>query len=402
MVRGLRVWGLLLAVLFAPSCGSNSAARGGGAAGDDGGADAGDAIPPAKTVTPGASIYEKPGPAPVGHTTFELTDAARARTLRVEAWYPADESARAEASAGTPLEDLEPAGANHDAMKKLVLAAPSSCVRKTVHSVADAKPAGAAALPAIVFSHCLGCVRFSAAAVAERLASHGFVVVAPDHTGNTLFDRLGGKDLALDAPTLALRTADVRFVLDSVLDRASASVPESLRGRFDATKVGMMGHSFGSVTTGAVLAKDSRFRAGFAIAAPFDLLGDTKLADIHAPTFFLLAREDNSIGEIGDVLIRSDFKAIAVPDFLVEVVDAGHWSFSDICGLDSSFAPGCGRARRQTDTDSELNYLDNEGARGLAASYAAAFFLGELGGDSAGLAFVAGAHPDGIAVPATK
>jgi hypothetical protein len=41
-------------------------------------------------------------------------------------------------------------------------------------------------------------------------------------------------------------------------------------------------------------------------------------------------------------------------------------------------------------------------ARGLAGSYAVAFFLGELGGDGGGLTFVAGAHPDGIAVPATK
>jgi dienelactone hydrolase len=254
----------------------------------------------------------------------------------------------------------------------------------------------------VVFSHCHNCVRFSAAQVAERLASHGFIVVAPDHTGNTLYDHLAGKELPLDATTLELRVGDVRFVLDTVLDPMAAAVPKSLRGRFDATKAGMMGHSFGSVTTGAVLSKDSRFRAGFAIAAPFDFIGDTKLADIKVPTFFLLAREDNSISSIGNALIRNDFKSITATDFMIEVVDAGHFSFSDICGLHSIFTAGCGHARRQTDPSTDLNYLENEGARGLAASYAAAFFRAQLTGDAAGLAFVKDGHPADIAIPGTR
>ncbi len=401
MARALGAAAVVLAVAMMLSCSTSSSS--GGATTDAGaGGDDADAIAPAKTVTPGASIYESAGPAPVGHTAFALTDAARARSLRVEVWYPADESARAAATMGTPLEDLEPAGANHDALKKLVDAAPVTCTRKVVHSAADAKPAGAAPFPVVVFSHCHACVRFSAAEIAERLASHGFVVVAPDHTGNTLYDDLAGKLLGLDATTLGVRVGDVRFVLDAVLDAASTSVPESLRGRFDGAKVGMMGHSFGSVTTGAVLAKDGRFRAGFAMTAPFDFLGDTKLADIKVPTFFLLAREDNSIGEIGNALVRNDFTSIGAADFLVEIVDAGHWSFSDVCGLNPSFTPGCGRGRRQTDPSSDVNYLDNEGARGVAASYAAAFFMGELRGDGAGRAFVAGGHPGDVAIPAKK
>jgi hypothetical protein len=67
------------------------------------------------------------------------------------------------------------------------------------------------------------------------------------------------------------------------------------------------------------------------------------------------------------------------------MVDAGHFSFADICGIDTAFTAGCGHARGQTDPSTELNYLDNEGARGLAASYAAASFRGELTGDAAGL-----------------
>ncbi|MEO7096610.1 MAG: dienelactone hydrolase family protein [Polyangiales bacterium] len=365
--------------------------------------DAGDdaAIPAARKAVPGDSIYEKAGPHPVGHATFTVTDAARSRTLRLEVWYPADESARAAAAAGTPLEALEPAGKDHDTLAGLVAKA-GPCTRKRVSSAADLKPLAGAAWPVVAFSHCHGCVRFSAAESMERLASHGIAVVAPDHTTNTLYDAIDGKLATLDAAFLAVRVGDIRFTLDTVLDASSTAVPAALRGRFDAAKVGMMGHSFGSVTTGAVLAQDPRPLAGFAIAAPFDLLGGTKVADLKKPVFYLLAQEDNSISEIGNNLIRNDFKTMTTKSWLAEVADAGHWSFSDICGLHPSFTAGCGQAQRQTDTYYEFNYLQNEGARALAASYAVAYFLGQLTGDPAGLAFAAEAHPADLVTVKTR
>ena len=385
---------LFLAVIVA-SCGSNDASS---PSVDGGGDDA--AIAPARKAIAGDSIYEKAGPHPVGHSTFTATDAARSRTLRLEIWYPADESARTQANTGTALEDLEPPGADHDTLATMMTKA-GPCTRKRVGSAPDVKPLDGAAWPIVAFSHCHGCMRYSAATIMERLASHGIAVVAPDHATDTMFDTLQGKLANLDAAFLAVRVADVRFALDTVLDATSTVVPAPLRGRFDASKVGMMGHSFGSLTTGAVLAQDPRPLAGFAIAAPFDLIGGTKPAELKKPVFYLLAQEDNSISEIGNNLIRNDFKSMTTKTWLAEVADAGHFSFSDICGL-NDFNAGCGQGQRQTDTYYQFNYLENDGARALAASYAAAYFLGQLSGDAAGLKFAAEAHPADLVTIATR
>ena len=378
----------LVASLFA-GCSSKSAPS--DAPSNDAG---GDGAPVPRTVTAGSDRYERAGPHPVGHATFTAIDEARGRPLRFELWYPADESARAAASAGTKLEDLEPAGASHDALAKLVAAAPKGCTRRMTSSVADAPPAPTGAFPLVVFSHCHDCMRFSALSIGERLASHGVAMIAPDHAGNTLWDHLAGVEAPIDKTTLATRVGDVRFALDVALVRPS-DLPAQLRGRFDATKVGALGHSFGSATTGAVAAQEPRIKAAFGIAAPFEsaLLPPTKMADIHVPVFFLLAQEDNSITEIGNGLIRQNFKIGASPIWLAEVADAGHWSFSDVCGLTDSFSAGCGVAQRQTDSTEVVAYLDNEGARGLAASYAAAFFAAELQGDEDGKAFLGAPHP---------
>ena len=342
------------------------------------------------------------GPHPVGHTTFVLDDAARGRSLRVQAWYPADESARAAATAGTALEDLEPAGPHHDVLAPLVSAAPNGCTRKRVASAADVAPIGGS-LPLLVFSHCLGCARFDAAFVAERLASHGFAVLAPDHTGDTLWDVAMGQNVTLGSDFLQVRVGDLRVLLDVALDPASAMVPPSLRGHFDASRVGVLGHSFGALTTGLTLQLDTRPRAGLALAAPMDAFPPTMIATIKQPILFLLAAEDHSIGEAGNGSIRYNFMQATAPARLVEVANAGHWSFTDICALTSAFTPGCGMSTSQQKghLGDPFTYLDNDAARSLAASYAVAFFSEQLSGDAAAKTWLETPHPNDGSVTVT-
>lgn len=395
MRQGVRVAPVALFALVTSTVGVAACGSSKSAASPDADVDAGgDTLAPPRTVTPGNARWEKPGPYSVGHATFTATDAARARTLRFEVWYPSD----APAGGTTLLADLEPDGGYHDAVASLALSAPAACARTTTGSV-DGTPPHAPATPApfVVFSHCHSGTRWEMFTVAERLASQGIRVIAPDHLGDTLWEHLQGHDAALDAAMLATRVADVRFAADVALDASDKGpVPAQLRGGFDATRLGVIGHSFGAVTVGATLAKDARFLSGFAIAAPFDALGGVDPKAIHRPVFFLLAQEDNSISEIGNNLIRHDFKDGNAPLWLAEVADAGHWSFADLCGLDPAFGAGCGVAVRQTNPPEMVSYLDNAGARGLAASYAAAFFDATLRGDADAKAFVGGAHPEGI------
>ncbi len=339
--------------------------------------------------------WEQDGPYPVGSTTIVLEDTARGRSLRVEIWYPAAASARASAKEGEPVEMLVPPGAERDTYAQLLEAAPLECPTRRTHSARDAEPASADSFPLVVFSHCHNCLRFSGLSIAQRLASHGIAVAAPDHQDNTLFDELDGTAVSLSKEFLQIRGADVRFVIDSLLDASDTSVPDFLRGHFDASRVGVLGHSFGGVTTGLVLQDDPRPLAGMSIAAPVQnpLLPGVTVASIHKPLLFLLAQEDNSITELGNNLIRDNFADGNPPLIKLEVEDAGHWSFSDMCGLTDAFAPGCGEGTRQTAPGESFSYLPVATGLSIASSTAAAFFAAELLGDSAGLDYLAKPQP---------
>ncbi len=324
--------------------------------------------------------YGNAGPHPVGNVRTTMLDRTGARMLPVEIWYPADASAAAAATTGQSMSAFETGTPHQAALASLVASAPATCARTQTHSAAAPAAATAAtSWPAVVFSHCHGCMRFDLAEVAERLASHGIVVAAPDHLEDTAWDTMLP---ALGAEYLAVRASDVSSVLDRLLDATATEVPADLRGHIDAAHVGVMGHSFGAVTTGAVVSSDARFTAALAVAAPVSAFGGTSTG-IHVPYLFVLASEDNSIGDAGNRIIRADYQSIAGPAWLVEVADAGHWSFSDIAGMTPAFEAGCGMAMRQLPPHASFTYLDNAQARELASDVAAAFFAMTLLGDAA-------------------
>lgn len=341
-----------------------------------------------------ARDYGLPGPHPAGNATFTLV--AGERSLTVEAWYPADPSAQAAAQQGAPLGEFVAPGPDQDALKGLLTQlgeAGTIGTRLNTRSARDAPPA-AGSFPVIVFSHCHNCVRFSAFTIAEHLASHGFVVVAPDHAGNTLFDKLAGESAQVEESFLQVRAADLKAVLDAVLDPDDPAVPEAIRGRLDPAQVGAMGHSYGAGAVGRLAQEDDRVRAALPIAAPVQnpVFPGTSLAEIAEPQLFVLLTEDNSIQQFGNDLIESNFAEAMAPAYLVRLRDAGHWGVTDICGLDPDLAAGCGPGVRQTD-GSDFVYLDPEKARAIVAAYAAAFFDRHLRGELAAEPFLTGASP---------
>ncbi len=342
--------------------------------------------------------YSQLGPHPVGHTQFVLDDSARDRQLRVEVWYPADESASDDAAAGRPIEAFVPVGDDHDQFVDLLATAHDPGTRRQTSAATDATAAPAQVpWPTILFSHCHACTRFSSYSVAEYLASHGFAVVSPDHQGNTLFDELAGMNAPLNGEFLITRREDLGAVLDAVLDPAHTAVPEVVRGMFDATRVGAIGHSYGAATVGLLAQEDARVQAILPVAAPIEnplLPGPTMMA-IEVPVFFVLAREDNSITELGNNILRNNFMMANPPVWMVEVNDAGHWSFSDICGLVEMFDPGCGDGIRQTNGEA-FTYLDVGIARGLVGAYATAFFDLHLRDATTAKAFLAENYPEGV------
>lgn len=346
-----------------------------------------------------AADYFEPGPFPVGNLRVDLTDSTRSRTLPVEFWYPADESARADSETGQPIEAFE-TEARATEFETLLADAPS-CVRRQTRSAAAPAPAEGETWPIVVFSHCHVCTRFDLASVAERLASFGIAVVAPDHEDNTLWDELAGTAAMVGETFLEVRVADLLFVLDTVLSDSDA-VPETLRGRFDAERVGVMGHSFGSATAGVTASRDERVVAGIGFAAPLTALGGARINDVDTPFLFVIAQEDNSIGALGNNLMRNEFRRIPSESLLVEMRDTGHWNFSDYPGLIELFTPGCGSGTRQTVPDEAFDYLDADVARDIAGDLATAWFAQHLLDDAGGTTPIRRGHPSGFVEVETR
>ena len=322
----------------------------------------------------------------VGHRRVVLDDAER--PLTVEVWYPAEATAASPAGASVP--DAFLTGDQQQTYAALLVDSPE-CPTQSVEATAEAAQASGGAWPAVVFSHCHTCTRFSSFTMAQRLASHGIVVVAPDHAGNTLFDELAGDALGLSTDTLALRQGDGIAALDALLD-GSLGITD-----IDAAALGAVGHSFGSVTAGLIAQTDPRITAVMGIAAPMEnpLLPGVEIASLEMPLLLVVAQEDNSITEAGNLLIRSNFEAAPGPAWEAEVADAGHWSFSDLCGLIENFQPGCGQDERQTAPGESFDYLDPAQGRAVISTLAAAFFLQHLTGQ-AGL--LDGVSLDGVSV----
>lgn len=348
------------------------------------------------------SAFESPGPYPVGNATFLVTDSASGRVLLTEVWYPAAESARAAADAGAPIEEFVPAGANRDAFVALLPAAADPGTRRRTSSARDAIPATGGPWPVAAFSHCHGCLRFSSFTVAERLASHGVVVLAPDHPDGDLFARLGGTLSGITPEFLAVRGGDMSAMISLVLTSAGTLLPAGLA--LDPDRIGAFGHSYGAATTGYLLHEDSRIKAGAALAAPMSnpLFPAVTMAGIAEPTFLLVAREDNSITETGNDFIRLNFADAAAPSAIAEVADAGHWSFSDLCGITPAYEAGCVEgATRQTNGE-PFTYLDVTAGRQIAASYVTAFFAARLQNDPTGAAYLESGHPRPTVTTQTK
>jgi predicted dienelactone hydrolase len=327
-----------------------------------------DPTPPDRTV-------ESAGTHGVGTARFVVHDTARSRDLVAQAWFPTDTAAGGD----TPIEmlEIEPPRARYQAL----LAAAPACPTRTLPVVPDAPPS-TGPFPLVLISHCHACTRLSNATTAIRLASHGFVAVSVEHAGDTLWEHLEGSDAPIDGEELELRAADVRATLDQI-----ASSPAG--GVVDMGHVGVLGHSMGAVTAGRVAQLDSRIGASAALCAPMEnpLVPGVSLSELDVPLMFVVAKEDNSITELGNKFIRDNFAAATVPAYKIEVPDAGHWSVSDLDGLVDIYQAGCGDAVRQTD-GADFTYLDPPTGRAIAASYATAFFKATLQDDAGARAYV--------------
>jgi len=120
---------------------------------------------------------------------------------------------------------------------------PGAPTRRLVTELWHPSSPGGALLPVVVHSHGYLDNRVGEAYLTEHLASHGYVVAAPDYPLSN--GGAPGGATVLDVPR---QPGDWRFVLDAVL--AMGADPESpLFGAVDGERVGATGLSLGGLTT---------------------------------------------------------------------------------------------------------------------------------------------------------
>lgn len=355
--------------------------------------------PDAAVASP-ASEPDAPAPAqarqlyPVGTSSLTLP-VGETRRVPVQLWYPAVESARAEAEAGRSVLEFEPPGPAREQWARLNEQATPYYTQRMMHAADAPKSAEEPArLPLVLISHCNDCLRFSYMVVAEQLAAHGFIVAAPDHIDNTLYDAIDGSSVGVDLNDfLEQRRLDMLALTDALLDAASAVIPDHLRGRADAERVGMLGHSFGALTTAYASTRDPRIKAIgiLAMVASLDnrlpVAGDqlaarVMLQPLSKPAFFLLAEEDRlALFGINAILIEN-FKHYPTHAWLASMADAGHYSVTNLCGIVDVYADGCGPGARVGNLLETFTYLNLDYATDLTAQLVRSFFEQELNGES--------------------
>lgn len=319
-----------------------------------------------------------PGPWLAGATTREVVDGW-GKAMTVEVWYPVPDRRRTHTD-GVYTELLLPGDFARDAD--------------------PAEPPEGAHFPLVAFSHGNGGVRYQSAFLTEHLATHGFVVVAPDHPGDNLLEPAG------DPLTVAEeRPRDIVGAVDAILALAAGDDP-LLAGLVADGAYAVAGHSFGAWTAlvvggGEVDAPGlfdwcaggaSDFCAFVAGGEPDDVaiegapdpraevvvalapggwyaFGDDGLAAV-APAL-VLAGDRDSVTPL-DVEVEPTYARLGDPRALGVLEGAGHLSFTDTCVL-GQLAPECaGEPEGYLDPD-EAHHL----TRALTTAWLGVYLVGD-------------------------
>lgn len=277
------------------------------------------------------------GPYDVGYVSGSVTYPDRLtgedRTLRLAVWYPAKD-----AVGDAPV---------------------YNGLYISQGAVAGATLATDGPFPLAVFSHGHQAYAECSSFLMEHLASHGWIVAAPDHTGDTTFD-----DSERRTDIYYQRPVDISTVIDAMtgLEPAPSAEVQPVLGSVASGQVFVMGHSFGGYTmfplsgapydmdairascadgTGGNICSDldadadALFAQGFAddrivaevAMAPGDseLFGDG-LADETMPFLHMTATEDQGPGSEADTI----WGALQGGDNRRVILDGGgHNSFTD-------------------------------------------------------------------------
>jgi predicted dienelactone hydrolase len=306
------------------------------------------------------------GPYPIGVTTLALSDPSRTnvagdgpRPVLTEVYYPSTSAA----VAGVPRDVVS-------VFNIPIVATPAY------------RDVGIAPgpFPLVLFSHANSGIRFQSFFFAAHLASHGYVVGTPDHHGNTFTDLL---DRIVDPDVAANRPRDLSFLIDQFL-AFNSEAGNRFQGAILPEAIGASGHSFGGFTAFAIAGPggDPRVKA-ILPQAPAAVFTDDFLGAIAIPVLIV----GGSIDETTEFEPNQQHPFDVLPSGarvvgLAELINAGHFTFSDSCEVDRALLSFLGGF----DEACEPRHLPWRHAREIVNYLALNFFDATLRDDADALA----------------
>ena len=306
------------------------------------------------------------GASAVGRTAFYWTDpgapSSDKRELVAWIWYPARacEGKRAEYLPSAWREALARSGG---VLMTDFLTRDLAQVR--VHSCENADLApGPGRFPVVILRSGGGAPVVDYTALAEDLASHGYVVVGADAPRLTtavvlpdgrVVTRLPQYDLdalpeaqrvQLATELVGMWSANIDFVLYELMSLDTADPYRRFTGRLDLDHVGIVGHSLGGATAAAFCYADPRCKAGIDLDGR--LFGPVIEEGLRQPFMFILEDHRRVSPMIAsDILapIQSMYARLPLETRLkISITGANHFSFSDQMLLKSQLLLGLMRA----------------------------------------------------------
>lgn len=222
---------------------------------------------------------------------------------------------------------------------------------------------GGGTFPLVIFSHGGLATETSNESLCLELASHGYVVASIGHPHHALWTRdeqghttfaakeyaqeLQREDASRDKERsyrdyqqwMELRTDDINFVIDTVLEKA-ANGAGGLYSLVDAGKIGVTGHSLGGSAALAIPRQRDDISAAAALESPFlyDIVGvehgEFVWRDAAYPAPVLNIYSDSSWDQLGqwpqyarNAALLDDASGTAVS---LHLPGAGHFSLTDL------------------------------------------------------------------------
>ncbi len=370
-----------------------------------------------------AADPRKPGPYPVGVRTEIYVDQGREcsttnkdRTLVTEIWYPAVDASLEKKPNQFVQFYRGPAGLLTFSLALKAFGGDMMEVNKNFKNVARRNAEFRKGnYPLLVFSHGNGGFRHQNVFQCEYLASHGYIVVACDHTGNAAMTELPDQIVIYNKETRKSKFSDERpndisFLIHHLI-KMGKSNNHFLKGGIKENQCGILGHSFGGytvcrtseiepmvkailpMTLACTLSKEimavvkGENDKGEKVKVSKEDIDKIKFKSCPVPMLVILADHDKTVNELGNYLSTSYYKQGNNEKYLLNFKGAGHFTFTELTQINPNFGDGIG-----SDKDKEGNvtfeYSDALEDQRITNEYSVAFFDTYVKGDTSARKFL--------------